>query len=46
MTAEELVALVELINRCPMSMAEKVFVQAIVNKIEQYIIEQPKTEVK
>ena len=40
MTKDELIALVELLNRTPMTMAEKLFVQALVNKLEQALIEQ------
>lgn len=40
MTKEELIALVELVNRIPMTAAERLFVQALVHKLEQQILEQ------
>ena len=37
MTKEELIALVELLNRIPMTTAEKLFIQDLVKRIEENI---------
>jgi hypothetical protein len=39
-TKEELIALVELLNRTPMTHAEKLFIHALILRIEQEIVEQ------
>lgn len=43
MTPEELIALVEILNRCPKTLAEKLFVQELVNRLE-VLITPPNTE--
>ncbi len=40
LTKEELIALAELLNRTPMTQAEKLFIRQLVSKLEQPIIEQ------
>lgn len=43
LTQQELLALTELLNRLPMTQAEMLFVQHILNKLQAEILEQSST---